>query len=75
MTIKLKLTVTYGLLSFILCVVTPWAVAAVISSVALFAFVLWSERFTEDQSKSFENKLKELESRVNNLNLSKSLGR
>jgi len=73
MTPKLKLTIMYGILSFALCYFTPWGVVAVVTSILLFAFVLWSERFTVDQSKEFSEKLKSLESRVNTINFSKGL--
>lgn len=82
MTNYLKLSVLFCISSLGLCFVSEWAFAAVVASFVLFGFVLWAERFTQDQAKLMDTKIqdavakiKELDSRVNTLNLSKSLGR
>jgi hypothetical protein len=75
MTKNLNIIVLFALLSFALCYVTSWGVAAVVTSVLLFGFHIWMTRHSEKEVEAINQKLKELESTVNSLKLSKSFSK
>jgi hypothetical protein len=51
------------------------AALAFVASVALFAFVRWIERKKDERVDHFEMRLRDLQTKVDNLILGKSLGR
>jgi hypothetical protein len=75
MSTTLKLSVVFAGLSYLLCLLTPFGVAAVIVSHGFSAFVLWSEKYAADQLKDLKAKQQSLEERINIIQIQRNIGR
>lgn len=72
---KLKLSVGFIALSFLQVSLTPWALIAVVFSFMLFAFVVWTEIYTENQIQRINSEIQGLKDKISALQLSKGMGR
>lgn len=72
---KLRYSIGFILLSFVMCLKSDLAIIAVCASLGLFAFVMWSESHKESEIKKIHEQLQELRDKISTLQIAKGMGR